>query len=1116
MTPRPRYSPHELASALGLFPPTEEQAVVIAAPPGPLVVIAGAGAGKTETMAARVVWLIANGYADPGQVLGLTFTRKAAGQLLRRVRSRLARLSGIGLGAAESADTVAPTVSTYHAFAGSLLRDYGLLLPVEPDTRLLSETELWQLAFDVVNGYDGQLSTDKTPAAVTAMVLRLRGQLTEHLVDTGQLRDTHLELERLVHALPAGPYQRNRGPSQWLLRLLATQTERAELVPLLDALQERMRGAKVMDFGGQMAAAAQLAAGFPQVGADLRNRYRVVLLDEYQDTGHAQRIALSALFGGGSDVQDDGLALTAVGDPIQSIYGWRGASATNLPRFTTDFPHSDGTPARVLELRTSWRNPPGTLHVANAISAEARRRSMAVHALRPRPDAAPGTVRAALLADAQAERDWIADHLHEHYQRAAADGVSPPTAAVLVRRNADAAPIAEALRARGVPVEVVGLVGLLSVPEVAELVAMLRLVADPTAGAATMRVLTGPRWRLGGRDVAALWQRARALCAGPAAGSSAQAIAQAASPDRIDADSACLADAIHDPGPATAYSVAGYQRIVALAAELTALRGHLGHSLPDLVAEVRRTLGLDCKVRAAAGHRAWAGSEQLDAFADVVVSYAEHNATAAASAGASVLGLLAYLDAAENVENGLAPAPLAVSRDRVQVLTVHSAKGLEWEVVAVAHLSGGTFPSTASRSSWLTDAAELPPLLRGDRASAGSLGIPVLDLSDVTNRKQLSDKISEHRRQLEQRRVDEERRLLYVGITRAADTLLASGHHWGPTGVKPRGPSEFLCELKDIIDRSAAAGDPCGVVEQWAPAPADGEPNPLRDSVVEAIWPADPLAGRRADVERGAALVAEVMAGAAPQDCVDAEGWAADVDALLAECARSERRSVRVLPSQLSVSGLVDLARDPEGAVARLVHRLPSRPDPHALLGNVFHSWVQQFYGTEALFDLVDLPGAADSDFGHADELAALQAAFTRSPWAARTPIAVEVPFEMPIGDTVVCGRIDAVFADPDGGATVVDWKTGEPPRGADAMRQAAVQLAVYRLAWAALSGCAESSVRTAFHYVRTGVTVTPDELPDARELAELAPSGVSTAQVKVTPRSEPIKCMPTAERGYI
>ena len=391
----PRYSPTELASALGLFAPTDEQAAVIAAPPGPLVVIAGAGAGKTETMAARVVWLVANGYARPGEVLGLTFTRKAAGQLLRRVRMRLARLAGAGLVADETgmADESA-TVSTYHAFAGNLLREHGLLLPVEPETRLLSETELWQLAFRVVCEYP-TLDTERTPAAVTSMVLRLAGQLAEHLVDTEQLRDTHIELERLVHTLPAGPYQRDRGPSQWLLRMLATQTERTELVPLIDALHQRMRAEKVMDFGMQMASAARLASTFPHVGQQLRGRYRVVLLDEYQDTGHAQRVALSSLFGGGVD---DELALTAVGDPIQSIYGWRGASATNLPRFTTDFPRSDGTPAPTLELRTSWRNPPRALYLANAVSAQARRRAVAVRALRPRPDADPGTIRCALVA----------------------------------------------------------------------------------------------------------------------------------------------------------------------------------------------------------------------------------------------------------------------------------------------------------------------------------------------------------------------------------------------------------------------------------------------------------------------------------------------------------------------------------------------------------------------------------------------------------------------------------------------------------------------------------------------------------------------------------------------
>jgi DNA helicase-2/ATP-dependent DNA helicase PcrA len=1090
-----RYSPAELASALGLFEPTAEQAAVIAAPPGPLVVIAGAGAGKTETMAARVVWLVANGYAEPGQVLGLTFTRKAAGQLLRRVRSRLARLSGTGLTVSSQSGEPdgAPVVSTYHAFAGQLLREYGLLSPgvgeyaqpIEPDTRLLSETELWQLAFDVVNAYSGELHTDKTPAAVTAMVLRLSGQLAEHLVDTDQLRDTHVELERLVRTLPAGRYQRDRGPSQWLLRMLATQAERAELVPLIDALHRRMRAEKVMDFGTQMASAARLASAVPQVGEQVRSRYRVVLLDEYQDTGYAQRILLSSLFGGGVDEQ---LALTAVGDPIQSIYGWRGASATNLPRFTTDFPRPGGSPAPVLELSTSWRNPPTALHVANAVSADARRRSVAVHALRSRPDAAPGTVRCALLPDVQAEREWVADHLQCRYRQAADDGVAPPTAAVLVRRNADAAPIAAELRARGVPVEVVGLAGLLSVPEVADVVAMLRLVADPTAGAAAMRVLTGPRWRLGARDVAALWQRAVALDGGQAArtGETAERIAEAAGPQ---ADTAGLADALADPGPAGGYSTEGYRRIAALADELSVLRSHLGHPLPDLVAEVRRLLGVDCEVRAALPPVGWTGAEQLDAFADVVSNYVER-APAATDSLTSVVGLLAYLDAAAVVENGLPPAQIVVAQNRVQVLTVHAAKGLEWQVVAVPHLSGGLFPSTASARTWLTDAADLPPLLRGDRSTLGVHGVPVLDTSDVTDRKQLSDKISTHRRQLEQRRVDEERRLLYVAITRSEDTLLLSGHHWGATGIKPRGPSDFLCELKDIIDQSAAVGQPCGVIEHWAPAPAGGDRNPLRDSVHEASWPIDPLGGRRADVQRGAELVVAAMSTEAPVATadVDSEEWAADVDALLSERARAAHPPAPTLPSGLSVSSLVELARDPEHAAQRLMRRLPTRPEPHALLGNAFHDWVERFYGTERLFDLADLPGAADTDIAQrdAEELAALQEAFLASPWAARTPVAVEVPFEMAIGGTVVRGRIDAVFAEPDGGATVVDWKTGEPPHGSEAARHAAIQLGVYRLAWAALSGGRESLVRTAFHYVRSGVTVVPEVLPGLPELTEL------------------------------
>lgn len=1067
------YSPVELAQALGIPAPTAEQEAVISAPPGPLVVIAGAGAGKTETMAARVVWLVANGIAEPGQVLGLTFTRKAAGQLLRRVRSRLARLAGhIG----GNAGAAAPTVSTYHAFAGSLLRDHGVLLPVEPDARLLTPTDLWQLALEVVKAHPGRLDTEKSPVAMTEMVLRLSSDLAEHLVDTRQLLDSHLELERLAYHLPPGRNQRGDGPNQWLLNVLDTQSQRVALVPLIDALHSRMRADRVMDFGAQMAAAARLVSTRPQVGEQLRSRYRVVLLDEYQDTGHAQRIALSSLFGGGVD---PALALTAVGDPIQSIYGWRGASAANLPRFATDFPCADGTPAPTLELRTSWRNPPRTLHIANAISTEARSRSVSVRPLLPRSDAEPGIVKCALLDHVDAERDWIANHIADRYRSATAVNEAPPTAAVLVRRNADAGPIAEALTARGVPVEVVGLAGLLSVSEVADVVAMLRLVADPTAGTAAIRVLTGPRWRLGAHDLAALWRRAKALAGPPAAGTSAHELIAAALPD---SDIACLADALADLGSEGDYSSEGYRRLVALSGEITWLRTYLTHSVTELLAEVRRLMGIDVEVRA---RSEGVGVEHLDRLADVVAEYGERP-------GACVYGLLDYLSAAETVENGLAPAEINVATDRVQVLTVHAAKGLEWQLVAIPHLSARIFPSTANKRTWLTDPAALPPLLRGDRSIEGLHGVPVLDTDDVADRKALSDTIMAHRDLLERRRIDEERRLLYVALTRSEETLLISGHHWGLTDSKPRGPSEFLDEIKQILDDAAATGQPCGEIEHWASLPSDGEPadgdrNPLQDSVNESLWPMDPLDSRRADVERGAALVRSIMAqeDSTAADA-DPEGWAAAVDALIAERTRERTISHAPLPNQLSVSALVELGKDRDTAISRLTRRLPSRPDPHAILGTAFHQWVQRFYGAERLFDLDDIPGAADSEPVETHELEALQAAFHASPWAIRTPVDVEVPFEMAIGDIIVRGRIDAAFADPDGGMTVIDWKTGTPPADESARQHAAIQLGVYRLAWAALSGCPPESVRAAFHYVRSGNTVTPETLPGPDELVAL------------------------------
>lgn len=1214
-----RVTPQRLADALGLPPPTAEQAAVIAAPPGPTLVVAGAGAGKTETMAARVVWMVANQLVAPDEVLGLTFTRKAAQQLTSRIRTRLARLAGAPLvreidptGALRTLISGAePEISTYHSYAGRLLTAHGLLLPVEPSAALLTQTQLWQLAHEVVRSWDGDLDTDRTPVSVTEAVLALSGQLAEHLVEPEQLAEAHAELEKLVYTLPAGPRQRG-GPSKALTAVVDAQRERVELLPLVRQLAEALNRRGALDFGSQMSLAAQLAVDHPEVAAAERARFKLVLLDEYQDTGHAQRVLLSALFGNAEAVRQDRprpvrvrgraptaqtrdadmlwgpadhldsaesgqltgddrdggrahgavdgdssrahgvvergvgavsaeqphprkvrpgagqfdagtsapaeaasggdtLAVTAVGDPMQSIYGWRGASAANLPRFATDFPTAPGVPAPILPLLTSWRNPPEALALANLVADPLRLRAKAaggatVDALRAKPEAHPGTVELALTETVAQERDWIAERIAREWAAAREAEQPPPTSAVLIRRNADAAPIAEALREQGLPVEIVGLGGLLATPEVADIVATLRLIAEPGTGSAAIRILTGARWRLGVADLAALARRARMLSIGSLSGDTSNAITDAAglatalrevAPEPTE--QAGLADAIADPGAPEQYSEAGFARILALGEELAALRERSGQPLVELVADVERTIGVGVETqarRAIAG--GGAGREHLDAFAEVVAGYA-------ADSRASLSGLLAFFTAAESVENGLEPGEVEVARDRVQVLTVHAAKGLEWEVVAVPHVSASVFPSTTALSTWLGALTELPTSLRGDRAQPdASEGVPVLDLSRVGDRSELEHAIAAHKEALKSRRLDEERRLFYVALTRTERVLLVSAYYWPETGTAQKGPSEFLLELEQANKNPDSAAFGVATIARWDDQPPPDAVNPFADNPPTAQWPRDPLGGRRDPIEQGAALVREALeqlrsrpADPETDEEDDPEGWATDVDALLAEFTAAELAEQQVeLPGQLPATALVELRADPTRLAARLRRPLPYPPNPMARRGTAFHAWVQSWFGTEQLLGLDELPGAADSttEMGRADqELAAMQAAFRRSPWAHRNPIDVEVPFETSIAGTVIRGRMDAVFAEPGDRWVVVDWKTGAEPGPADEAA-VAVQLAVYRLAWARLmaarTGATEDQmlqrVGAAFHYVRSGRTIAPADLAGPQELEQL------------------------------
>ena len=526
------YTPGQLARLLRLPEPTQEQAAVIGAPLGPLAVIAGAGSGKSETMAARLVWLVANGMVRPDRVLGLTFTRKAAAELADRVRSRLDRLRRAELGAygprteraagAEPDDggdlwAGEPVISTYHAYAGRLVSDHALREGLEPSMRLITPALSWQLAASIVAAYDGPMDAVQwTPQTVTAAVLQLAGDLAEHLREPADV------IEVGATGSPSGrPRCRGRSPAG-VRKIIESQRAREQLLPLVDRYVRRKQAREVLDHGDQVALAARIAARHPEVGAAERARYQVVLLDEYQDTSHAQLVLLRALFGGGHPV-------TAVGDPCQSIYGWRGASAGNLRRFARDFPARSGTDAPVRLLSTSFRNAGRVLEAAAVLQAELRDEAPDVPVLGPAPDrGGRGAVCCALLPDGD-RRGGLGGRPGRRAARAArrdrrptgsrgrtgsAAGVRPSDIAVLCRKRSQFVPLRRALEARGIPCEVVGLGGLLSVPEVQDIVATLRVLHDAAASDALARLLTGPRWRIGPRDLVALGRRARDLTGG--------------------------------------------------------------------------------------------------------------------------------------------------------------------------------------------------------------------------------------------------------------------------------------------------------------------------------------------------------------------------------------------------------------------------------------------------------------------------------------------------------------------------------------------------------------------------------------------------------------------------
>ena len=1050
--------------------PSDEQRPIISIDTNPLepaVVIAGAGSGKTETMAARVLYLVANQFARPDQILGLTFTRKASGELNTRIRKRLRQFQQAQdrAGIEHTFSSLETAVTTYHSYAGRLLSEHAIRYGIDADVQPLGEAALWISANKLVREWDnGTFATDDAVSTVVKDLLGLTSMVIEHRVSLDAIRAVDEEVLQQLSQMTGATNEETR-------RVAKVLNQRITMLPMVTAFIESRRKSGELSYDDQIALAADIAVNFPDVGVLERGKYPVVLLDEYQDTSQSQVRMLAALFGGGHPV-------TAVGDPCQSIYTWRGASAGTIGVFNKNFPKAAGAKGKdVYELLTTYRNDKAILELANEISDGVRQlESVKVERLKARKGAGAGDLTCGVFENLEAESVAIAEYfapLWNNPERSVAKSKVPKTFAVLVRKRAQIPYIQSALATAGIPAEVLGLGGLVHVPEIADLVAMLKVLNDPDAGASLMRHIAGARLNLGPRDIAALGQFARKRS--EKLSTDSRSIVKnivAGNPDSAEADDqfiGSLIDALDEIEKCDRrnFSEVGYQRLSAFASDLRRLRARASAPITDLIVEIERYLGLEAEVMLRDGGTH--GRRHLDRFMDEAAKFVR--------SGGSLSSFLQWLDVASEEEGGLKAGTPEVDVSVVQILTIHMAKGAEWDVVAVPGLAQGTFPGAnkSDPDNWITNERHIPFALRGD----GDL-LPHFSWNAATTNAQAKAAIENFAGECVSYKEREEIRLGYVAMTRARTHLFCSTSYWRD-GVKPVPPSVIYTKVEEVAAK-------VGTVLASATAPADGDRNPAENIEITAVWPQDSLGDKRTAFDQSVELVRSATVLNLSEDIADENGWVEDARAIIAEYQELRRGAYEVaLPPRLSTSTLIALHEDGATLAENVRRPMPRVMDEFSHRGTAFHLWIEGHFKAKTLFD--------DEDFDTLtplpddQKLEDLKAKWLASDWAKLQPYAVEVPFETVIAGILVRGRIDAVYK-TENGFEVVDWKTGSKELG----KSAAVQLAVYRLAWAKLQAVPVEKVIAAFHYVPIDKTDRRADLLTEEQLVDLLTIDLATS----------------------
>ena len=641
------------------LPLNAAQQAAVEHPGGPLLVLAGAGSGKTRVLTARIAHLIKVQGVAPQRILSVTFTNKAAGEM----RSRVAALLG--------ADPGGLWIGTFHSVSARLLRREAPLLGFGPNFTIYDEDDSQALVKRLIE--QRNLSAKAYPP-------------------------------RALHGIISAAKNRMLLPEELGAQADSPLTRVA--ADVYAALGPALKQANAMDFDDLLLHPLTLFREHPERLAYWQDRFQHVLVDEFQDTNAAQYLLVKQI------ARQHG-NLCVVGDDDQAIYGWRGADVRNMLTFQNDFP---GT--TVVKLEQNYRSTQVILDAANGVIAENTTR-LGKTLFTAKPGGEPVVVLAA--ADERDEAEWLAG---EFVRRAAEGDIPYEGMAILYRTNAQSRPLEEAFRFRGIPYRLIGAISFYERREVKDLLAYLRVIANPADDGAFIRVVNVPRRGIGDASLALLAQAAvawRKPLLETARGAARVAelrpnVREAFA--RVAALIDRLRDAVGRSDPATVLEAilvaTGYEQYLA----------EEGAEGMERLENVRELI---------AGAAAWAEVQDADAGSD--------------SEGGSPLER--YLTQAALI------TPVDEARDAagVTLLTAHMAKGLEWPVVALAGLEDGLFPL--------------------------------------------------HRAAGEPGGIEEERRLCYVGLTRAREKLYLS---WARTRYRNgrlelADPSRFLDALPpQVVD----------------------------------------------------------------------------------------------------------------------------------------------------------------------------------------------------------------------------------------------------------------------------------------------------------------------------